>query len=138
MVYALAFAQQFGARVMALHVMGQGWGGQTRRTFGEVRQTVLQEARIHHEEEARGILAAVADAGTKLGVIVETRLVPGTPVDQILDLAKGLPADLIIMGTHGRTGVSHVFLGSVAEKVVRRAPCPVLTVRPKVHDFVAP
>jgi nucleotide-binding universal stress UspA family protein len=138
MAYALAFAQQFCARVVALHVMDQRWEGQTRRTFGEVRPDVLQEARERAEEEARGIVATVADAGTKVSVVVETRLVTGTPVEQIVHLAKELPADLIIMGTHGRTGVSYVFLGSVAEKVVRRAPCPVLTVRPKEHDFVAP
>ena len=138
MAYALAFAQRFGARVVAFHVMGQGWEGQTRRTFGEVRQNLLQEAGKRHEEEARGIVGAVADAGTKVGVAVDSRIVTGTPVEQIVRLAKELSVDLIIMGTHGRTGISHVFLGSVAEKVVRRAPCPVLTVRPKEHDFIVP
>ncbi len=69
---------------------------------------------------------------------VETRIVTGTAVEQIVRLAKELPADLIIIGTHGRTGISHVFLGSVAEKVVRRALCPVLTVRSKEHDFIVP
>ena len=59
MAHALAFAQRFRARVVALHVMGHGWEGQTRRTFGEVRQNLLQEAGKRHEEEARGIVAAL-------------------------------------------------------------------------------
>ena len=53
----------------------------------------------------------------------------GEPADTIVHKAQELGADLIVMGTHGRTGLAHIFLGSVAEKVVRRAPCPVLAVR---------
>ena len=57
----------------------------------------------------------------------------GEPFLEIIITAKELKADLIVMGTHGRTGLSHIFMGSVAEKVVRKAPCPVLTV--KSQDF---
>jgi nucleotide-binding universal stress UspA family protein len=53
------------------------------------------------------------------------------PFSAILDLAESLPADLIVMGTQGRTGLKHVLLGSVAERTVRLAPCPVLTVKAK-------
>jgi nucleotide-binding universal stress UspA family protein len=56
----------------------------------------------------------------------------------IVDYAKTLNADLIVMGTHGRGPVSHLFIGSVAERVVRTAPCPVLTVRHPEREFVAP
>ena len=59
-----------------------------------------------------------------------------SPFTEILRYAAANDIDLIVMGTHGRGGVSHVFLGSIAEKVVRRAPCPVLTVRYPQHDFV--
>jgi nucleotide-binding universal stress UspA family protein len=52
------------------------------------------------------------------------------PFEQILRVAKRLRCDLIVLATHGRTGLQHVLMGSVAENVVRRAPCPVLTVRP--------
>jgi nucleotide-binding universal stress UspA family protein len=55
----------------------------------------------------------------------------GQPADAIVRIAQERDVDLIVMGTHGRTGLQHVLLGSVAEKVVRLAPCPVLTVRPK-------
>ena len=64
------------------------------------------------------------------------RVEEGIPAQSILDCVRSLPADLIVMGTHGRSGVSHVLLGSIAEKVVRRAPCPVLTVRHPQREFV--
>jgi nucleotide-binding universal stress UspA family protein len=60
---------------------------------------------------------------------VESRLRGGNPADSILDSAQTLPCDLIVMGTHGRRGISHALSGSVAEAVLRKARCPVLTVR---------
>jgi len=60
----------------------------------------------------------------------------GTPFAEIADAARTLKADLIILTTHGYTGLKHVFMGSTAERVVRHAPCPVLTVREKEHEFV--
>jgi nucleotide-binding universal stress UspA family protein len=66
-----------------------------------------------------------AGRGTKL----DTHLIEGVPHVEIVRIAKELPADMIVMGTHGRGGVSHFLLGSVAERVVRTAECPVLTVR---------
>ena len=62
----------------------------------------------------------------------------GLPFLEIIQAAKKENADLIIMGTHGRTGLEHVLMGSVAEKVVRRAPCPVLTVKHPDHEFKMP
>ena len=61
-----------------------------------------------------------------------------TPADEIVKFAKEIHADVIIVGTHGREGVSRMLMGSVAEHVVRHAPCPVLVVRPQEHDFVVP
>ena len=61
----------------------------------------------------------------------EPQVVAGDPADAIVRMAEEREVDLIVMGTHGRTGLQHVLLGSVAEKVVRLAPCPVLTVRYK-------
>ncbi len=69
---------------------------------------------------------------------VERRLVEGSAADALVRLADELKCDLIVMGTHGRSGLPHVLLGSVAEKVVRKAGCPVLTVRPSDHKFVMP
>ena len=59
-----------------------------------------------------------------------------TPCQEILRYAADENVDLIVMGTHGRGGVSHMLLGSIAERVVRRAPCPVLTVRSPQHGFL--
>ncbi|MBX3232529.1 MAG: universal stress protein [Labilithrix sp.] len=62
---------------------------------------------------------------------VETMMLPGDPWEKILEAVKSTGADLIVMGTHGRRGVVRVVLGSVAEKVVRHSPVPVLTVGPR-------
>jgi universal stress protein A len=66
---------------------------------------------------------------TESGVRCEHMLLMGDPTEAIVRLAKTECADFIVMGTHGRTGLSRIFLGSVAEAVVRRAPCPVLIAR---------
>ncbi len=62
----------------------------------------------------------------------------GAPFVEIIRYAKNHDVDLIVIGTHGRGAIAHLLLGSVAEKVVRKAPCPVLTVRPGPHEFVMP
>jgi nucleotide-binding universal stress UspA family protein len=62
----------------------------------------------------------------------------GPPFLEIVRYAKETAIDLIVIGTHGRTGLAHVFMGSVAEKVVRKSPCPVLSVRHPEHEFIAP
>jgi len=62
----------------------------------------------------------------------------GSPFVEIVRYAKDRDIDLIVMGTHGRGPIAHMLLGSVAEQVVRKAPCPVLTVRHPEHEFVMP
>jgi nucleotide-binding universal stress UspA family protein len=84
------------------------------------------------EEQRRAAKAELADLAARLakrGVKVRTLLREGTPHRAIVDAAKQPGTDLIVMGTHGRTGMSRLLLGSVAELVIRHAPCPVLTVR---------
>jgi nucleotide-binding universal stress UspA family protein len=61
-----------------------------------------------------------------------------SPAESIVEYAKTQAADVIVIGTHGRSGFSRVLMGSVAERVVRLAPCPVLTVRHPEHEFIAP
>jgi len=65
------------------------------------------------------------------GVTCEAHLIHGPPVDGIIEAATSVGADLIVMGTRGLTGFKHVLLGSVAERTIRTAPCPVLSVKPK-------
>jgi nucleotide-binding universal stress UspA family protein len=79
--------------------------------------------------EGRRRLAALAARLRGAGVRVQARLVEGGAAERILSIARGWRADVIVIGTHGRTGVRHFLMGSVAEHVVRRASRPVLTVR---------
>lgn len=80
------------------------------------------------DEQMARARAAAESAGA---LSVDTKLLMGTAHAEILRLAEEGEFDLIVMGTHGRTGLGHAFLGSVAERVVRQAPCPVLTMRAK-------
>jgi universal stress protein A len=126
--YAVAFAKQFGATVTLLHVK-------------EPIYMPASESGVLVELETR------ADAQKKLADL-EARLDPqlhcrtvvmdGSAEAVILRVAEELEIDLIILSTHGRTGVERLLLGSTAEKVVRRAGCPILVVRPHEHDFIAP
>lgn len=83
----------------------------------------LPEDVSRFETEVRAFVAREAP-----GAAVDVRIVPGPVGGEIVRVARELPADLIVMGTHGRTGFEHMMLGSVAEHVLRRAPCPVMTV----------
>ena len=86
-----------------------------------VRSDPNEEARTRLQDLLRGVFHGPWDV--EVGI--------GHPADTIVRVAQERGADLIVMGTHGRTGLQHALLGSVAEKVVRLAPCPVLTVRYK-------
>ena len=87
------------------------------------------------EEAADTSLARVMALAIKSLPRAQSVLVRGSPAVEILDAAGRLKADLIVMGTHGRRGVSRMLLGSVAEKVVRSSPVPVLTIRVKPRSF---
>ncbi|HVK72111.1 MAG TPA: universal stress protein [Kofleriaceae bacterium] len=78
----------------------------------------------------RELARAAAEATAAGAVAVTTTVRQGPPAEEIVELARADGYDLICMGTHGRTGIKHILLGSVAEQVVRRAPCAVLTIRP--------
>ena len=85
------------------------------------------------DRATRAELDRLAARVQNAGVRVSTSHSIGAHHTEILRRAEEIGADLIAMGTHGRTGIKHALLGSVAERVVRRAPCPVLTVRPQAH-----
>jgi len=120
--YAEGLAEAFGSRVHLLHVVQdpyvQPWAAEA---FGVSLAGVLER----WEDDARGQLQQLA-GNASLECI--TRV--GHPFVEILSYAAEHKVDLIVMGTHGRGPVAHMLLGSVAERVVRKAPCPVLTVRP--------
>ncbi len=81
------------------------------------------------ESEARRRVAEATERARESGVAAHGEMLMGVPFDRILDFAKRNSADLIVMGTHGRTGLPHFFLGSVAEMVLKKSPCPVMIAR---------
>jgi nucleotide-binding universal stress UspA family protein len=118
-----AVAERFDATVHVLSV------ADTRNRFESPSSGLSPE--VWDEAEHERAEAAVADAVDALpdGVAVETHVAEGVPKTAILDAIDDLPVDLVVMGTHGRTGIDHYLIGSVAEKVVRKSPVPVMTVR---------
>ena len=125
--YALDLAQQLGAEVTIVHayeipVYGFPEGvALTSDVAGQVR-AVTTEA-----------LNRIVQAAARPGVDIHGTLRQGPAWSEITAAATELHADLVVIGTHGRRGLAHALLGSVAEKVVRTAPCPVLTVHGKDH-----
>jgi nucleotide-binding universal stress UspA family protein len=89
-----------------------------------------QKIVAEHEVESRSRLAELVREVQAQGLAAEEHLIDGFADTALRDAAEALDADLVVIGTHGRTGLKRILLGSVAERVVRRAPCPVLTVRP--------
>jgi nucleotide-binding universal stress UspA family protein len=123
--YAIALARKLQARLTLLHVIYADplWvKGEMGRAIpaGYLQQL---EAQVQQDLEQRQ--QRIQEAGVQ----GESMMVYGIPFQSIVNLTHDKKVDLIVMGTHGRTGLKHVLLGSVAEKVVRLAPCPVLIVR---------
>jgi nucleotide-binding universal stress UspA family protein len=123
---AFALAQTFGAKLLLLHVIelpAYPVEGIVPSTMGTTLIDDLQR-------QASLDLAQVLREPPKATVEVSRQVVVGIPYRKIVEVAEAAKADLIVMATHGRTGLSHLVVGSVAERVVRTAPCPVLTIRP--------
>jgi nucleotide-binding universal stress UspA family protein len=125
--YAALVAKQAKASIRLVHVLEPlSYGLDFTISHAEERKNKRERLSKRLEE-----LSAALSSG---GLTVTSHLRGGLPSDSILDDARALPSDLIVMGTHGRRGLSHVLGGSVTEAVLRRARCPVLTVRsPKFH-----
>jgi len=138
-----SLAKQYGAQLLLLHVIPKaieavfpedpGWAPLV--SFFDPDTAIARRLHppepiiIDLEERARAELAEFARKGLHETVPVEMKIAVGKPGEEILRVAREQGVDLIVMGTHGRTGLRHVLLGSVAERVVRGAPCPVFTVR---------
>jgi nucleotide-binding universal stress UspA family protein len=124
--YARALAEEFGSHLHIFHVVPEPyvypWGT-------EISTLPLADLLAQSEELSNTRLAELIpkDQSPKGGLTTSTAI--GTPVDRILDYIDRSHIDLVVMGTHGRGPVGHLLLGSVAERIVRRSPVPVLTVK---------
>lgn len=129
--YALPLAKEHGAALTLLYVVRPAYGG---RIDAGIDYAQLEAGmRVSGEKE----LAKLVVGEVRGEVSTDTLVRVGSPAREIIETARRLPADLIVVSTHGRTGLKHVFLGSVAEHVVQRAPCPVFVVREREHEILA-
>jgi nucleotide-binding universal stress UspA family protein len=133
--YGCALAERFEAELHLLHVASDFDAGMVVPGLGFPPPEVFRREVL---EKAQAALAELPAAAWCAGKTVVRDVRYGSPFVEIVRYAKEKATDLIVVGTHGRSGLTHVLLGSVAEKVVRKSPCPVLTVRPEGHQFVMP
>jgi universal stress protein A len=122
--WALALAKQDRARLCLLHVLVP-----PSPFLGDSLPASYVELGVRARREAERRLAALVAQAKTARVQVEAQLTEGVPDEEILRAARRQRADLIVIGTHGRTGLGRMFMGSVAERVLQRATAPVLTVR---------
>ena len=127
-------AEQFGSRIVVLHVLDEP-AALDPMFRGDVPLELLRSRMEQFAQESMDAFLATHFAGFEN---VDTVLASGIPYREIIKKARESAAGLIVIGTHGRTGVEHVIFGSTAEKVVRIAPCPVLSVRLGGKEFVRP
>ena len=143
MEWAAYLAQCMKAELVLLHVLTDEEGKIIEEVIGEgavvqipkgIRQNVVEDRQKKLKEQFNMVVSN--DIKSSIRVEEMTRI--GVPFLEIIKVAKEKDVDLIVMGTHGRTGLAHVLIGSVAEKVVHHAHCPVLTIKHPQYKFIAP
>ena len=132
--YAIELSKQFGSEVLMLHVVERPTLAPSFRSPGTAVQDLDAEVRAWAEGELGKMIQQEVPAGVK----VRTLIRGGSPFKEIIMIAKDQDMDLIVMGTSGHGVLERMLMGSVADKVVRKAPCAVLTVRNREKDFVVP
>jgi|KBSMisStaDraftv2_1062788.scaffolds.fasta_scaffold804034_2 nucleotide-binding universal stress UspA family protein len=135
LTYGVALTRQFDASLHLLHVVESITVAADPQPWQWGSREEIDHAIASH---AWDDLHRVIPAEDQRSVRVQFALEWGMPFVEIIRYAKAHAIDLIAMGTHGRSAVKHLVMGSVAENVVRTAPCPVLTVRHPEHEFVFP
>jgi nucleotide-binding universal stress UspA family protein len=130
--YGRHLAQAFGAALHVLHVVQDPY---TQPWAAEAFPAPLGDLLVQWEEQARKRMLDGLPEGERDRTTIATQI--GSPFFEIVRYAQDEQIDMIVLGTHGRGPIGHMLLGSVAEKVVRKAPCPVLTVRHPQHARVA-
>jgi nucleotide-binding universal stress UspA family protein len=132
--YACELVKKFDAELHLLHALEVHLASTPEFAMGLAIPTYLHESRAAAEKR----LTKLLDPRWSVGRKVVHAVLEGSPKVEIVRYARAREIDLIVLATHGRSGLTHVIIGSVAETVVRTAPCPVLTVRPEGHQFVMP
>ena len=130
--HAISMAKAMGAELIIMHVLPSPipMVGEMTYIDQETWERIFSGAQAEAHKQLDVLLARARDAGIQAsGFIVDDIVVPA-PADAIVRAAREKDVGLLVLGTHGRTGVARFFLGSVAARVVATAPCPVLTVRP--------
>jgi len=127
--YALGLAGKYDADVKILFVNEPGLQVSDMAWVGVDERSLKDE----HVKEARANLDKIVREQIPPDMAVEAIIRSGDAVDEIIAYADEVNADLIVMATHGRTGLSHMLMGSTAEQVIRRASCPVLTLKHPMH-----
>ena len=122
--YAIELAKVLQARLIVLYVFHL-----SSLTLGEAPPAVLDDTLAAMETNAQHQVQMALARVQEAGLQGDSMIVEGIPFQVIIETAESQDIDLIVMGTHGRTGLTHALMGSVAEKVVRLAPCPVLVTR---------
>ena len=130
--YGVAFAENFRCTLHLLHVLETVTGADPIVLDIPERSTIERSIEASAWDQLRRVLTS----GEQARLDVELWIGWGSPVDEIIRYATEHAIDLISMGTHGRGGVERLLLGSVAEHVVRRGPCPVLTVHSREREFI--
>lgn len=132
--YAQSLARQYEAKLILAHIVQPVFSAYPSYVYPDMVNDIYQDLRAHAEEQLKEFARSHARHGVQVVNVVRE----GAVTETILALAEAEAVDLIVMGTHGRHGFDRLLLGSVTEKVLRKARCPVLAVRAPAHDFVVP
>lgn len=129
--YAVTFAQQYHSKLILIYVMEPV----IYPPDFSMGQITLPTVNFDMDKRAKEELDKLAEVEIGSLVQVQTLIKTGKPFVEIIETAKDEDVDLIIISTHGHSGVEHILFGSTADKVVRKAPCPVLTLREPIKGF---
>jgi nucleotide-binding universal stress UspA family protein len=130
--YGTSFAREYGAELLIVHVVESVAAPYASDLFPVPMAEVFQELSAY----AQGELRKLAEQAKAKGVVARTMVVHGKPSLEIMRVAREETIDMIVLGTHGKGVLDQALFGSTTERVVRKAPCPVLTVRVAEHEFV--
>ena len=132
LTYGLSFAREYHAELLLLHVVEVVPVGYASDLFPAPMAAVFEEVSAY----ARAELAQLSALSRERGVTSRELVAQGKPSAEIVKAAREHDVDIIVLGTHGKGMLDKALFGSTTERVVRRAPCPVLTCRLKEHEFV--